>query len=292
MMRLRWILPTLLLGLTTAARADQISTFEDLGVGANSSALQLGVGHGNQFASGGNSFNSEYSVNFGFEFVTGWVPSSLLNPSPLPTDAGADYNYLYQAIAGVGSGGSATYAVGAPSHFPDSVPNHPRSSFVNLAAGTDAISIDVTNTTYDFLSMKYGDSIGKQFEAGDFLRLTIEGYSGLSGSGSKIGEKDFNLATGTNIVADWQTVNLAALKGAASLVFGLESSDNSSAGFGPNTPAYFAADNLITRLRPVPEPAGWMLFVSGCGILGVIGRSRFGRGVGSDRNDGRGEVAR
>ena len=284
MMRLRWILPALLLALTTtAAHADHVTTFEDLGLSANS--YQNNAGASGQFVSGGNSFNNSYDATYGA--WSGWSISNLTNPSTFPNP---DYTYLYNAYPGSGSH-SPTYAVADT--FGDSTTDntHPNSSIVNLAAGYGAVSIDVANTTYDYLSMKNGDAYSKQFEAGDYFRLTIEGYSGLSGSGTKIGEIDFNLATGTNIMADWETVNLAALKGAASLVFGLKSSDNDPT-YGMNTPALFAADNLVTHLRSVPEPAGWMLFASGCGILGLIGRSRTKRGVGCDLIDGCGEETR
>ncbi len=303
----RWILSTLMLVAASAARADQISTFEDLGVPANSADLKLGVGHGDQFTSGGNTFNSAYSsfvyLGVTYESVSGWAASTKANPSPLPTSGAGDFAYQYQAIPGVGSGPSATYGVAFtfggsasdpidPTTFAIKDPNHPHGSFVNLAAGADPISIDVTNTLYDYLSMKYGDGFAKKFGAGDYFRLTIEGYVGQSGSGARIGEKDFDLANFTDpansyIVSDWRTVDLSSLKGAGSLVFGLESTDNSSLGFGMNTPAFFAADNL--RVRSVPEPAGWMLLASGCGILGLIGRSR---GVRSNKTVGREEVSR
>ena len=68
---------------------------------------------------------------------------------------------------------------------------------------------------------------------------------------------DFYLANflGGNayIVNTWQSINLTALAGAESLVFGLISSDNDPT-YGMNTPAYFAADNLVTG-SAVPEPS-------------------------------------
>lgn len=45
----------------------------------------------------------------------------------------------------------------------------------------------------------------------------------------------------------------------------------------------------VINLRSVPEPAGWMLLATGCGILGLIGRSR---GVRSNKTVEREEVSR
>ena len=126
-------------------------------------------------------------------------------------------------------------------------PFHPADSFVNLASGATPVSVQVTNTTYAYLSMLDGDSFESKFGPGDFFLLTIDGYTGPEGTGTKVGEVDFYLANfmGSNdtIVNTWQTVNLTSLAGAASLQFGLESSMNDPV-YGMNTPAYVAVDNL------------------------------------------------
>jgi hypothetical protein len=97
----------------------------------------------------------------------------------------------------------------------------------------------------------------------------------LGGTGTVVGEVDFYLANFLGpdgyIVNTWQTIDLTSLAGARSLRFGLESSDNHPV-FGMNTPAYFAADNLIVT----PEPGSWMLLAIGalgCGIAHLRGRA-------------------
>jgi Domain of unknown function (DUF4465) len=273
----RWMILALILTMSPTAKADVVSTFEDLGLPANSFNNNLGTN--GFFNSGGNSFNNSFDPTFGT--WSGWSISSQTNISN-PGGSIPDFNFEYTAITGIGGNGSQTYAVA--NTFGDTAdPFHPASSIVNLAAGASPISIQITNTAYDYYSMLYGDSFAHQFGAGDFLLLTIAGYSLANGGGSKVGEVDFYLANflGSDpslyyIVNTWQTVDLSSLMGAQSLVFGLESSDNDPM-FGINTPAEFAADNLIASTA-VPESSGFLLCLTGIGIGGGVLIARRSKG--------------
>jgi hypothetical protein len=163
--------------------------------------------------------------------------------------------------------------VGFTFGYPVADPFHPNGSFINLAAGSAPLSIDVTNTTYDYLSMLNGDPFASRFTTNSFFELDIAGYSGLNGTGAVIGDVEFYLANflGGNsyIVNTWQKVDLTSLAGSESLVFGLRSSDNNP-DFGMNTPAFFAADNLVVATNsPVPEPL--TLIPWALGLLGAAG---------------------
>ncbi len=256
----------------TTASADFSATFEDVGLGAN--AFQNDAGASRQFVSGGFAFNNRYSSSFG-GIWSGWAVSS-------KTDATtASFTNQYSAIAGSGSGGSATYGVGFT--FGGSVdPFHPDGSLVNLVAGATPISIDVTNTTYTYFTIKDGNQFSRKFAAGDFFTLTIAGYDGLDGAGSAVGEVDFDLADfrdGKSLIVDtWATVDLTSLGGSRSLRFGLRSSDN-DVNFGMNTPAYFAADRLIAGVAAVPEPGSWALVAAGLLAWPAI-RRKVGRRAG------------
>jgi Domain of unknown function (DUF4465) len=261
----RWMILALTLALAPTARADYISTFEDLGLPANSFNNNLGTN--GYFNSGGNFFNNNFNSTFGA--WAGWSISSQ-NMVPTPPLTNPDYTYQYLAYPGIGGNGSQTYAV-ANTFGPGADPFHPSTSIVNLGAGASPVSIQITNTAYDYFSMSLGDSFAHKFGAGDFLLLTIDGYSSSNGGGTKVGEVDFYLANflGTNpsqyyIVSTWQTVDLSSLVGAQSLAFGLESTDNDPI-FGMNTPAEFAADNLIAA-SAVPEPSSLLLCLTGIGI--------------------------
>jgi Domain of unknown function (DUF4465) len=263
----RWMILAITLVLTPSARAGfDVSTFEDLGLAANSYNNNLGTA--GFFNSGGNSFNNSYDPTF--STWSGWSISSQTNISN-PGGSIPDYNFEYTAIPGIGGNGSQTYAV-ANTYGDGANPFHPSSSIVNLAAGASPVSIQITNTAYDYYSMTYGDGFAKQFGAGDYLLLTIDGYSSANGGGTQVGEVDFYLANflATNssqwyIVDTWQTVDLSSLVGAQSLVFGLESTDNDPV-YGINTPSEFAADNLIAGTAAVPEPSSLLLCLTGIGI--------------------------
>ena len=254
---IRWLTSclTLLLIMPVAASADTIvSTFEDLGLPADSYSNDAPSGF---FTSAGNSFNNTFSPNFG-GIWSGWAISSMTDTTT------PGYTNQYSAITGSGADGSQTYAV-ACTFGSSADPFNPSSSFVNLVPGTNPVSIELTNTTYAYLSMLNGDSFEPAFGHGDFFLLTISGYSG---QGAQIGEVDFYLANflGTNsyIVNTWTNVNLSSLAGSSSLVFGLQSSQNDPI-YGINTPAYFAADNFT--VQTVPEPSSWLLCLTGVGIV-------------------------
>jgi hypothetical protein len=281
----RWMILALLLGIAGPANAGlNVSTFEDLGLTPNMDLNNAGPS--GQFVSGGNSFNNSFDSTFGV--WSGWSISSQTNISN-PNGSIPDFNFQYTAIPGIGANGSQTYAV-ANTFGPGADILHPATSIVNLASGASPISVQVTNTAYDFFSMTFGDGFAHKFHEGDFFLLTIEGFTLPGGKGSKVGEVDFYLANflGTDpsqyyIVDTWQTLDLSKLAGAQSLVFGVESSDNSK--FGINTPAEFAIDNLTAGpAATVPEPSSLLLCLAGIGI-GTLALRRARTGSDSPRSE-------
>jgi hypothetical protein len=280
----RWMILALLLGIASPATAGlNVSTFEDLGLTPNMDLNNAGPS--GQFVSGGNSFNNSFDSTFGV--WSGWSISSQTNISN-PNGSIPDFNFQYTAIPGIGANGSQTYAVANTFGLGADI-LHPATSIVNLASGASPISVQVTNTAYDFFSMTFGDSFAHKFHAGDFFLLTIEGFTLPGGKGSKVGEVDFYLANflGTDpsqyyIVDTWQTLDLSKLAGAQSLVFGVESSDNSINGI--NTPAEFALDNLTAGPAVVPEPSSLLLCLTGFGI-GALAFRRARTGSDSPRSE-------
>jgi hypothetical protein len=274
------------LGLaTSAARGDVVVNFNDLGypngsfdpgenfpagpapgTGSYDNGWDLKGG----FTSNGVFFSNSYDNNF--HSWAGWGYSNVNDPTksgPVPNPN--DFTHQFAAITGTAPGGSGNYGISSDSDA-GGAPN----SFINLPSGTSPISLQVTNSTYTYLSMVDGDGFGKQFSTGDFLKLKIFGYKDLNGMGSVVGEVDFFLANYTSAsslpVDIWTLVDLSSLAGSQSLGFGFASSDVGQ--FGINTPEFFAMDNLTLSTTAVPEPSSVMLSLTGGGILGLVARRR------------------
>ena len=228
-----------------AATAD----FQDLTLAASS------FYNNGSFTSGGAGFNNSFT-DFGGGF-TGWEGFAYSNMTDTTTPG---FGNQYSAIPGHGASGSTNYAVG---FVGDLTPT------VTLPAGASPVSLDVTNTTYAYLSMLNGDQFAKKFGGTtgndpDFFTLTI---TGMGASNNTIGQINFDLAdfefadnSKDYIVNTWTTIDLTSLAGSQSLLFTLASSDNGQ--FGMNTPAYFALDNVVFT----PEPG-----ISACVVLFMIG---------------------
>ena len=133
-----------------------------------------------------------------------------------------------------------------------------------------------TNNAYAYWSMMEGDSFAKKFggdtgDDPDWFMLTITGKN----AGTVTDTVDFYLAdfryqdnTQDYIVDDWTWLDLTPLGTVTSLEFALSSSD--VGGWGMNTPAYFAMDDL--EYNAVPVPASVLLL--GSGLLGLFGIRR------------------
>lgn len=262
-------LALILAATASAARADVVttSTFESTAIPSNPGYLNNSdpVGNTNPgFNVDGNVFNNSYDTTWGT-----WSGWALSNKVDVVDPKAADYTYQYSTIAGGGADGSSNFAVAFGG------------AYINVAAGQSVVSMDVTNTTYDFLSMSNGDQFAKKFDAGDFFTLHVTGFDGLNGAGAAIGQVDFNLADflggSSLIVSTWQTVDLTSLGAARSLSFSFTSSDNGD--YGMNTPAYVAVDDFRTSApsdpAAVPEPAS--LATAAIGLFAVAVAARRGR---------------
>ena len=184
------------------------------------------------FTSGNFRFFNDYNADW-----DSWSGFAVSNSTDVITPG---YSNQYSAITGQGVAGTPSYAVAYPSpvstiQFKDTVVS----------------GFYVTNSTYAYLSMKYGDAFSKKFggESGndnDWLILTIEGFNSDNQSSGKIEFwlADFSYSINSNdyILDTWKWVNLSKLGRISKLEFSLRSTDNSA--WGMNTPGYFCIDNL------------------------------------------------
>lgn len=212
------------------------------------------------FTSRGMGFNNTFDSTFG-----SWAgfAASTVNA---PTTPG--FGNQYAAKPGLGAGGSATYGVGYVDSFSGVVPT--------LSLGFDQVirGAYVTNTAYAYYSMRDGDSFAKKFGGAtgndaDWFLLTATGFSGSTITGTaELYLADYRFADNSQdfLCAEWTWFDLSALGSATSVQFTLSSSD--TGGFGMNTPAYFAIDNV----QAVPEPGTWVALGLGALLLRRRGR--------------------
>ena len=237
--------------------AQQVSDFESQTEFDNSGPTgQYFNGYGSGATSG--SFDVDGITFPTQEFGPGWSYSQVIDvTSP-------DFTNQFAAFPGSGSEGSATYALAFGNN-------------VSFTSPRTIQSLDITNGTYPYLTIRDGNQFSKTFggDSGtdpDFFLLTITGFAG---SEIATGSQEFYLADYRSddsnedfIVDDWRTVDVSGLN-ATTLSFTFSGSDVGQ--FGLNTPAYFAADNIVTATA-VPEPTalGMML----CGLGGLLLRRR------------------
>jgi hypothetical protein len=194
------------------------------------------------------------------------------------TTVGFDNQYAaYGATSGIDKSGSGVYTIGYVDSFNGITPT---ASFNYPQTVTEVF---VNNTTYAALDMINGSGFSKQFggatgDDADWFLLTIEGFDA---SHATQGTVDFYLAdyrfadnAQDYIIDDWTSVNLTSLGAdVRSVEFTLTSSD--TGGFGMNTPAYFAIDEM----QSVPEPASALLIL--IGGLGITGYRRYKKQIGA-----------
>lgn len=227
--------------------------FSEFSLGPESNYGGAGSGAGN-FTSQGVEF-SHSSGTFS------WEGFSYSNRTDTTTPG---FTNQFSAITGQGFG-DANYGVSfIPLDFGggsfDPIPQS-----ISFSTVADIDGLYLTNTTYAYLSMRDGDGFAKQFGGAsgddeDFYKVIITGKDSLD---QTTGTTEFFLAdyrfadnSQDYLIDDWTFVDLSSLGNVSSLTFSIDSSD--TGGFGINTPAYFALDNL--SFTPVPEPHTYALF--------------------------------
>lgn len=258
MNKLYTICITLMLLLTIGTQAQTTADFENIITGTDS----VRDGHlstdrdAGGFMSGSVILRNRFDTSFGGFWSEGFVVSSFKD---VKTDSlTPDYSMIYHSITGSGAENTANYAIGTQ----DAV-------LVLSDSETIVQGCYITNSNYAWLSMRYGDGIGKKFGSTDYFRLIIMGYR----NGIVADSIAFPLAEGTNILDHWEWIDLNILGENDSLKFHLLSSDNGA--MGMNTPAYFCIDQIKTKnvhssiqtvasntWKLFPNPTTGMMYIS------------------------------
>jgi hypothetical protein len=189
----------------------------------------------------------------------------------------------YTAMPESGVAGSSNYGIGYVAYEGST------QIYFGYESGDYAQTVDgtyVTNNAYAYHSMKNGDAFAKKFGYGffdnnnpgdwdnpdgtdpDWFMLSVYGLDSSyyrTGTSVDFYLADYRFASNEDdyIVDEWTWLNLSSLGEVYGLDFELTSSD--VGGWGMNTPAYFAVDNV-----PIPG-AFWLL---GSGLLGLVGIRR------------------
>lgn len=107
------------------------------------------------------------------------------------------------------------------------------------SAAYNAQECYITNSTYAYKYIKDNPKYNQEaWGANDWFKLTITGYNKKVETGSIV----IMLADGTDLINNWQQVNLTKLGKVTSIKFTVSSTDNND--YGMVTPAYFCLDQL------------------------------------------------
>jgi len=273
MRRFTFLLSALALG--SALHAQTIATFDDLTltkadtsyINYNNAGTDVGfndgLAHFPAYFDTSSLYGNSWASGFSYSNWTDSVTSGYTNPFSAKTAVGYNGSANYAAVACINP---VTFDYNINLNLTGAAIGHPVSGFY------------VTNSTYAYNSMFYGDAFEAKFQSGDWFLLTVKGYSGgaLTTDSVNFYLADFLFTdTAMNYIEKgWEWVNLLPLGNVDSLQFSLTSSSNGA--FGMNTPAYFCIDNFTTHensegvsqvantavAKVYPNPATNMLYVN------------------------------
>lgn len=220
-------------------------------------------------------FPNHYDTTFGGYWASGWALSTMTD------SVTSGFLNHYSAKSGGGAAGSTTYAVAYQNDF---LQKKPVIRFVHSGSSEKKapLSIQITNSTYTYNSMRDGDGFAKQFGGNtgddpDYFKLCIYGYAdGIKLADSIsffLADYRFEDSQMDYLVKDWTALDLSVFPPLDSLTFRLFSSDVGV--YGMNTPAYFCLDHLtfdissskreVSVQKPLvfPNPANEVIHISG-----------------------------
>ncbi|MDX2362762.1 MAG: DUF4465 domain-containing protein [Crocinitomicaceae bacterium] len=234
MKKIYTIVTALLVGVSTQA---QLEDFENFTLTPES--FDNGSAGNGDFVFNGMTLNNSYDSG-----SSSWSGFAISNTTDVTT---AGWTNQYSAYPGFGADSSSNYAMGywSPAIVSD--------------GGIVFNSIQITNSTYGYLSMRDGDGYGKQFGSAldgsgvddgtngeDFFKVWIicEGFGQKDSIEFYLADYRFADSAQDYIIDSWETIDFSGLSfGVKDISFRFESSDNDPT-WGIKTPAYVAVDNI------------------------------------------------
>ena len=219
--------------------AEGPASFENLELADES--FWNGTDDSGSFISGGFKFENGHQVyDYGEYGVFNYCYGFFYTNRTATTYYGDAENEQYNSAVGHGADDSSNYATYNLNLYDD-----PKG--IDVLGDEQVISgCYLTNNAYAYLSMKNGENNTKQFQKGDWFKLTI---TGLNAEGEQTGTVDLYLADLRSenedehfILDEWRWCDLTPLGAVKRLEFNMSSTDNGE--WGMNTPAYFCLDNL------------------------------------------------
>lgn len=235
----KFLLPLILFVPFLGSAQQHTADFENLTLATDS--YYNGSDNAGGFTSGNAYFENSYDTTYSM-----W--SAGFGYSNMRDDSTAGYTNMYSAYPAKGSNNSSNYGIYLQGYD---------NRTINFSSLVKINSLQISNTTYAYLSMLNGDAFAKKF--GDSLDAAgnVDGTDGkdyffvriyaLDTSNTELDSVDIYLADFRSndpsqhfILDTWKEVslNLTANK----LSFAMFSSDNGT--YGMNTPGYFTIDDL------------------------------------------------
>lgn len=230
------------------AQIFKTETFEGLTSVIDSGQVLNGKGMFKKYESEFCAFHFGWDTSFGGYWAKNWAASRVIYNKEESSDFS---KHIYAAKPGYGCE-SADYDFASHSASKNVFLVGQNNSGFRLMTPIDGslqvVQLRISNSTYAYNSMKFGDFVGKKFSAADkdSFVLIITGFSNEVKKFSKrvyLADYRSNDLNKNFMLDTWQLVKFKQNETADSLAFTLESSDN-DVQYGMNTPGFFVMDNV------------------------------------------------
>lgn len=247
--------------------AQQVANFEDVTLDSGKVLNGLDGETAYKFLSDDLTLPVFWDTSYGGYWSSGWAISKKLDSASIKSNSG---KHLYCAKTATGANGSKAFAVGQ------------NGSWFTYKTKSNLVltQFKITNSTYAYNSMKFGDLFGKKFggtsgKDTDFFFVRVKSWMEGKLKDSQdiyLADFRFNDSTKDYILRDWKSVYFTPGRFTDSVTFDMFSSDTGR--YGMNTPGFFAIDDIHidifentneitqTKVTVYPNPANGSLSIA------------------------------